>query len=135
MVHKQELGVKRTKKDKAKQVGSSKISVEDDEDVEVLEDVALTKKSKKPRIAFSKSSQNLVTEVRKSEERDKGTESQNSEGLDHSHLVHIREILEGEPSGINPEVFDMIHPHFHYNLLLDLKYGPTWSQDVEFITD
>ncbi|KAL2557643.1 Uncharacterized protein Fot_02382 [Forsythia ovata] len=106
------LSTPRTEKDKAKEVGSSKISVEDNEDVEVLDDVALTRKAKKPRISFSKSSQNLAAEVRESEERDKGTELQNLEGPDHSHLVRIREILEGEPSDINPEVFDMIPPHF-----------------------
>ncbi|KAL2529160.1 hypothetical protein Fot_21761 [Forsythia ovata] len=50
------------------------------EDVEILEEIALTRKAKKSRTASSKSSQNLGAEVDESTEGDKEMEPQNSEG-------------------------------------------------------
>ncbi|KAL2493711.1 hypothetical protein Fot_37468 [Forsythia ovata] len=108
MVQKQELGAKRAKEEKAKGVGSeigvsSRSSMGDEEDMEILEESMLTRKAKKPRTASSKSSQNLVADASESVEGDKEMEPKNSEGPDYNQLVHIRKILEGEPSNINPE--------------------------------
>ncbi|KAL2538372.1 hypothetical protein Fot_19763 [Forsythia ovata] len=75
-------------------MGSSRITVGDDEDVEVLEDVAFTRKAKKPRTAYSKSPQNIDAEVRESEVGDKKVESRSSEGLDCDHSAHMKKFFE-----------------------------------------
>ncbi|KAL2529456.1 hypothetical protein Fot_22057 [Forsythia ovata] len=132
MVHKRELGVKRVEKDKAKEVGSSRIIVGDDEDVEVLEDVALTRKAKKPWNASSKSPHNIFVEVRESEDNDKENESRGSEGPDCDYSAHIRKFFEGEPSDISCEVYDMIHPHLQRALAtVDSFWTRGWADYSE----
>ncbi|KAL2509101.1 hypothetical protein Fot_32748 [Forsythia ovata] len=124
MVEKQKLGAKRAEEKKAKGVGSEvrvslRPSLGDEEDVEILEESTFTRKAKKPRTAFSKSSQNLAVEAGDSTEGDKEMKPQNSERPDYNQLVHIRKMIKGEPSNINPEVFDMIHPHLQQIRLLN----------------
>ncbi|KAL2552542.1 hypothetical protein Fot_06161 [Forsythia ovata] len=91
--------------------GFSRPSTKDEEDVEVLEEIALTRKAKRPGTASSKSPQKLAVGGDESTETDKEVKPQGSEGPDYNHFVHIRKILEGGPYHINPEVFDMIPPH------------------------
>ncbi|KAL2515685.1 hypothetical protein Fot_29656 [Forsythia ovata] len=120
MAHKQEVGAKRSEKESAKGAGyegggSSRPSTRDEEDVEVLEETALTRKAKRPRTASSKSLQNLATEVDKSTEIAQGSEEPN-----YNHLVHIRKIIEWRPSNMDPEVFNMIPPHLQRTLTTEV---------------
>ncbi|KAL2514214.1 hypothetical protein Fot_28185 [Forsythia ovata] len=91
--------------------GFSRPSTKDEEDVEVLEEIALTRKAKRPGTASSKSPQKLAVGGDESTKTDKEVKPQGSEGPDYNHFVHIRKILEEGPYHINPEVFDMIPPH------------------------
>ncbi|KAL2493675.1 hypothetical protein Fot_37432 [Forsythia ovata] len=91
LVQKQKLGAKRAKEEKAKGVGSeievsSRPSMGDDEDMEILEELMLTRKAKKPRTASSKSSQNLAACAGEGMEGDKEMEPKNSEGPDYNQL-------------------------------------------------
>ncbi|KAL2558562.1 hypothetical protein Fot_03301 [Forsythia ovata] len=114
MVHKRKLRVKRAEKDKAKEMGSSRITVGDDKDIDVLQDVSLTKKAKKPWTASFKG--------------DKEVESRGSERLDYDHSAHIRKFFEGEPSDIGREVYDMIHPHIQPVLAtVDSFWTRSWA--------
>ncbi|KAL2493883.1 hypothetical protein Fot_37640 [Forsythia ovata] len=100
----------------------------DEEDMEILKESMLTRKAKKPQTTSSKSSQNLAVEVGESAEGDKEIEPQISKGPDYKQLVHSRKILEGEPSDINPEVFDMIPPHLQWTLTtVDLFWTHGWA--------
>ncbi|KAL2508805.1 hypothetical protein Fot_32452 [Forsythia ovata] len=123
LVEKQKLGAKRAEEKKAKGVGSEvgvslRPSLGNEEDVEILEESTFTRKAKKPRTASSKSSQNLAVEAGDSTKGNKELKPQNSERPDYNQLVHIRKMIKGEPSNINPEVFDMIHPHLQQIRLL-----------------
>ncbi|KAL2553343.1 hypothetical protein Fot_06962 [Forsythia ovata] len=71
MEQKQELGVKRIETSKEKWRVSSKMPMDEDEDVEVLEVPVLTRKANKPRTVSSKSFQNTAAEIHKREGDDK----------------------------------------------------------------
>ncbi|KAL2508735.1 hypothetical protein Fot_32382 [Forsythia ovata] len=95
MAQKQEVGIKRMETNKEKGGVSSKMPVDEDEDVEVLKDQELTRKAKKPRTTSSKSTQNTAIEVHERNGDDKEVESRGSEGQDCDYSAHVRKFFKG----------------------------------------
>ncbi|KAL2502395.1 hypothetical protein Fot_36243 [Forsythia ovata] len=90
---------------------SSKTSMDEDEDVEVLEDPALSRKAKKPWTASSQSPQNTAAEAQERDGDDKGVELRGSEGPGQDQSAHVKKFFEGGHSDFNRKVYDMIHPY------------------------
>ncbi|KAL2548974.1 hypothetical protein Fot_10504 [Forsythia ovata] len=88
-----------------------RVRVEGEEDGKGKTNGTCPEKARKPRTTSSRSPHNLAVEDDEDVETNRVAEPQGLEGSDYDQLVHIRKTLEGGPSDINPEVFNMISPH------------------------
>ncbi|KAL2552042.1 hypothetical protein Fot_05661 [Forsythia ovata] len=132
MAQKQKVGAKRSKKESAKgavseEKGSSKRSLTDEDDLEILEEEGLSKKARKPRTASSRSSQNLAAqrdEIPVIEEEEEEV-AETEEGYDHS--VHIKKIFQSQTSKVSAEALGLLPTHLRRaTTTIDFFWTESW---------
>ncbi|KAL2514103.1 hypothetical protein Fot_28074 [Forsythia ovata] len=106
---------------------SSKQSLRDEDDLEILEEEGLARKTKKPLTAFSKSLQNQLVEGVETFTAHEAVDPSVPEEKDYDHLVHVTKILEGRANDISSEVLGMLPNHIQRaTVTIDSFWTDSW---------
>ncbi|KAL2514135.1 hypothetical protein Fot_28106 [Forsythia ovata] len=106
---------------------SSKQSLRDEDDLEILEEEGLARKTKKPLTAFFKSLQNQLVEGVETFTAHEAVDPSVPEEKDYDHLVHVTKILEGRANDISSEVLGMLPNHIQRaTVTIDSFWTDSW---------
>ncbi|KAL2555528.1 Uncharacterized protein Fot_00267 [Forsythia ovata] len=122
-------GKKGDKRDAIPEVGgSSKRSLKDEDNLEILKEEGLSRKATKPRTASSKSPQNQSMEGVGTSNVQGEANLPSQEGEMPDHFFHVKKSLERRPCDISPKVLGMLPNHLQRaTATVDSFWTDSWA--------